>query len=157
MTEYKPVPLSRRVWLLNAIEDFRNDLTINQRQRLLDKLAAMTWTEWMEWFSSEISSISHYLLGSKVERQKSLKLSESESLLLHHGAMFLLGLNEIAKDNGLPLGSYKHMSDKLSYEITAMAAYLRSWEDIDMHIECSLYWLFDEPASNKQMPFTDAD
>ncbi len=128
---------------------------MDQRLRLLDQLGTMTWIEWTEWLIKNIGGASSHAENSAAQRDKALKSKSAEILLLHHAAMFLTGLNEFARDAGFPLEPYNHKSEKFGYEISAMAAAVKVWEDVDKHFEYSLHWLFDEPSCETSTPFKD--
>ena len=152
MDEYKTIPIHRRVSLLSRIEELRDDLSIDECEQLLALLAAMTYADWIAWFIQNCESATAYAASTKAERKKHRRVQSSSALLIHHAAMFMTGLHEIAQSHAFPeINTIK--SERFYFEMSAISAAIRAWDDFELQIECSLFWLFDELTCPSNWPF----
>lgn len=152
MDEYKPIPISRRVWLLDRMDELREELSTSEREQLLARLASMTYAEWLTWFVQNSERASAYAASTKAERRKDRRKEESSNPLLHHAAMFITGLHEIARSYSFP-EPYTSKSERFYFETSAMAVAIRAWDNLEAQVECSLFWQFDEPSCPSSWPF----
>lgn len=154
MNEYKPIPIERRVWLLDRMVELRDELSNQQRGELLVKLRSMTYFDWSAWFISNTEVAAGYAASTCTERKRHRRRNDATALLVHHAAMFMTGLHEIARDYVFP-EVYRDKGDRFFFETSAMAVTIRAWDDIEKQAECSLFWQFDEPPCHRNWPFSE--
>ena len=152
MDELKSITLLRRVWLLDRMEELRAELSGPEREELLTLLGAMTYSDWLSLFLKNCDIAVGYAASSKSDRKKARGKKSDSTLLVHHAAMFTTGLHEMARNLSFP-EPYISKSERFHFEISAMVVAIKTWDDLETQVACSLFWQFDEPECSTMWPF----
>ena len=153
--QQKSIRLLYLITMDSTISELSDALKISDREKLLNLLKNMRWIDWVDFLKSNSDQIVHYVLCTKKERILLSKKLADDFLLVHHCAMFIVGLRIVASHKGfLPEPSIGKL-ERHAHELEFFCSVIRLWEDLNMQIENRLFWLFDEPEEVSSFPFKD--